>query len=201
MIQILKCFAVVALSWRAHGRAAHRLRETSTAVHVSRDTATRRASAGGRRMGARPPRWSWCLVTGQWNAPFVDCSLYYIVNCTPLAIYHILPKEAGRGIVIPRTRLLVVVPRIVSVPGTIMPGAHRPAAYPHVRYPDFKLSADHTPPAPATPETSTVPLTLPSEVANGRDRCLLSLLGPLLGLPEALDEFLLLCEEGRARHG
>ena len=72
---------------------------------------------------------------------------------------------------------------------------------PHVRYPDFKLSADQTPPAPATPETSTVPLTLPSEVANGRDRCLLSLLGPLLGLPEALDEFLLLCEEGRARHG
>ena len=72
---------------------------------------------------------------------------------------------------------------------------------PILMYPDFKLSANQTPPAPATPETSTVPLTLPSEVANGRDRCLLSLLGPLLGLPEALDEFLLLCEEGRARHG
>ena len=195
----------MALSWRAHGRAAHRLRETSTAVHVSRDTATRRASAGGRRMGARPPRWSWCLVTGQWNAPFVDCSLYYIVDCTPLAIYHILPKEAGRGIVIPRTTRLLRPggggPRIVIVIRAGNDGAHRPAAYPHVRYPDFKLSADQTPPAPATPETSTVPLTLPSEVANGRDRCLLSLLGPLLGLPEALDEFLLLCEEGRARHG
>ena len=153
-------------------------------------------------MGARPPRWSWCLVTGQWNAPFVDCSLYYIVNCTPLAIYHILPKEAGRGIVIPRTRLLVLVggPRIVNVIRAGNDGA-RTVPRPILMYPDFKLSANQTPPAPATPETSTVPLTLPSEVANGRDRCLLSLLGPLLGLPEALDEFLLLCEEGRARHG
>ena len=56
-------------------------------------------------------------------------------------------------------------------------------------------------PRPLPHVTSTIPLNFPSEVADGRDRCLLSLLGPLLGLPEALDKLLLLCEEGRARHG
>ena len=189
----------MALSWRAHGRAAHRLRETSTAVHVSRDTATRRASAGGRRMG---PATALVLVPGHWTVECTVCRLFIVLHCklySPRNLSYF--TQGGRA----RDRYTAYTAPAswwvdhvsLSVPGTMVRTVPRPI----LMYPDFKLSANQTPPAPATPETSTVPLTLPSEVANGRDRCLLSLLGPLLGLPEALDEFLLLCEEGRARHG